>query len=266
MTNLLRSIVLIAAVSFVSLAAGQGTSSKAKPLPALEMLKARGYEIGTSFDAGHGLKGWVVSRGGQANVVYTTDGGVVLIGALVNGQGEDLTAGFLDKYTSSPGLKQGFLDLQKLPAITVGTSSGASTRSVWIVFDPNCPYCSLTYRTLKQYANGQIQFKWVPVAYLRPDSAGRAEAILASADPAKALDQNETGFDAATHQGGVTPAATVSQTVKSDLSRADASMHLMGLDQVPAILWTDDAGHLHHYIGLPPPDALLSMVGISTPH
>lgn len=265
MTRLLQLLIACFAALVATVALAQDLPKQAKSSPALEMLKARGYEVGASFDAGHGLKGWVVSRGGQSNVVYTTDGGVVLIGALVNSKGEDLTAGFIDKYTSAPGLKQGFVDLQKLPSITVGTATGATARTVWIVFDPNCPYCSLAYRTLKQYANSQIQFKWVPVAYLRPDSAGRAATILDSPDPAKALDDNETGFDANTHQGGVAPEPSVSPTVKGDLARADAAMHLMGFDQVPALIWTDETGRLHHYIGLPPPDALLSMVGISAP-
>lgn len=76
--------------------------------------------------------------------------------------------------------------LQKAQGIVTGGPSGAPVR-VQVIFDPDCPYCALLYRYF-QKRHPDTAVRWVPVAYLLPDSGTRAAAILASPNPAVSLD------------------------------------------------------------------------------
>ncbi len=232
---------------------------------AMVFLKAKGYSIGRHFDAGHGLTGWVVIRAGNPNVVYTTaDGQVALIGALVDDKGTNLTAGFIEQYGANPALPAAYDDLGHSQYVSI-KPRGPTKKVIYVIFDPNCPYCSVAYRAFRQHGDSGTEFRWVPVAYLRPDSAGRAAALLDAPDPVKALEDNETKFDEASHQGGIAPSASVSSAVSSQLERNDKIMQRIGSNATPTILWKDDAGRVHDYEGLPPPDMLAEIMGIAAP-
>lgn len=236
------------------------------PQPAaVAFLKAKGYLIGRHFDAGHGLTGWIVSRAGTPNVIYTTaDGQVAVIGAMVDTTGKNLSEGFLEQYGANPALPKALDDLGTSHYIAV-KPSGATQRIIYIVFDPNCPYCSVAYKAFRQFSAQGIEFRWVPVAYLRPDSAGRAAALLSASDPAKALESNETGFKESEHQGGIAPMDSVPKSIQDQLARNDAIMQSIGSTATPTLVWKDDAGHFREYEGLPSPEMMTSILGIAQP-
>ena len=245
--------------------ANAATQPKEDQAAALTFLKSKGYQVGRHFDAGHGLTGWIVSRAGNPNVIYTTsDGQVALIGALVDTAGKNLSEDYLVQYGSNPALPKAFEELGASHYIAM-KPTGATQRIIYIVFDPNCPYCSVAYKAFRQYASAGIEYRWVPVAYLRPDSAGRAAALLGAADPLTALDQNETGFKESEHQGGIAPLLTVPKSVTDELARSDAIMQQIGSTATPTLVWKDDAGHFHDYEGLPPPEMLASILGVAVP-
>jgi thiol:disulfide interchange protein DsbG len=77
----------------------------------------------------------------------------------------------------------------------------ASKPSIQVIFDANCPYCARLYALLLQDAHG-MAVRWVPIAYLRDDSARLAAAILDANDPRAALDANFRKYDFHTHHGG----------------------------------------------------------------
>ena len=232
---------------------------------AVAFLKSKGYLVGRHFDAGHGLTGWVVSRAGNPNVVYTTaDGQVALIGALIDDKGANLTPGFIEQYGANPALPGAFEDLGNSHFLAI-KPNGPTKKIIYVVFDANCPYCSVAYRAFKQHGGPNTEFRWVPVAYLKPDSANRAATMLDATDPVQALETNEEKFDEANHQGGIAAAASVPSAVASQLERNDKIMQRIGSTATPTILWKDDAGRVHDYEGLPPPDMLAEILGIAAP-
>ena len=152
---------------------------------ALKMLESKGYTLGRSFDAGHGLTGWTVVKAGQSTVVFITpDGKALLIGAMIDDKGANLTQGFVDRYANDPALAKAYSDfgssvfIDQKPAVPV-------RRILYVVFDANCPYCSLAFSTLQKYISSGLEIRWLPVAYLKADSANRAAAILGAADPGR---------------------------------------------------------------------------------
>ncbi|MBB1060042.1 hypothetical protein [Marilutibacter spongiae] len=90
--------------------------------------------------------------------------------------------------------------LERTPGIQVGGAPDAAPRA-YLVFDAHCPACARTYMQLRE-AHPDVPVRWVPVAYFAADSGAQAAAILAAADPAKALDDNFRAYDPAAKRGG----------------------------------------------------------------
>lgn len=87
------------------------------------------------------------------------------------------------------------------PGIMVG---GKSKTAIQVVFDPNCPASARLHEYLiKTQATTAI--RWVPVAYYRKNSLGKAAALLQAADPEQALNQNFENYDYRTQMGAIEP-------------------------------------------------------------
>lgn len=84
--------------------------------------------------------------------------------------------------------------------IVIDGSSHAEP-SIQVVFDPNNPYDARVYRRMRSDYPG-IPVRWVPVAYMRADSAAMAGAMLSSSDPAASLDQDLGQYDEQAKHGG----------------------------------------------------------------
>lgn len=96
--------------------------------------------------------------------------------------------------------------LESTPAIQVGGSPDLHA-SVYVVFDANCPHCAKLYQRMQRDYFDDIPVRWVPIAFLKPDSAALAGAILASTDPGKSLNVNYRNYDFENHHGGYRPPA-----------------------------------------------------------
>lgn len=96
--------------------------------------------------------------------------------------------------------------LQATPGIEFGGSPGLSA-SVQVICDVHCPYCAKLYITLRD-ERPALRVRWVPIAYFQPDSDRIAAAILASPDPALALDRNYRDYDKATRRGAHQPSGS----------------------------------------------------------
>lgn len=78
--------------------------------------------------------------------------------------------------------------------------------SVQVIFDANCPNSARLYQHLQRQAL-PVSMRWVPVAWLRPNSLKKAAALLAAPDPAAALDDNFNRYDFRRYEGAVVPAS-----------------------------------------------------------
>ena len=234
------------------------------PKPIQTLIDA-GYVVGKRFDAGHGLTGWVVSRQGHNAIVFTTaDQQLLISGNLVDASGENLTQQFANEYIPKPDLKPVYDDLAKATYVDEKPND-TPRRIVYIVFDQNCPYCSVAWTSLRSHVATGIEARWLPVAYLQANSAGRAAAILGAKDPAGALATNESGYNAQTHQGGLEPAATVPDAVTRALKANDDLLKRLGSTATPTFVWLDDHNAVQTYVGLPPPIKMLEIVGVAVP-
>ena len=89
-----------------------------------------------------------------------------------------------------------------LPGIDTGPANSAKRMLVY--FDPNCPECAKQWQILRPYLQ-QVRIHWIPIAFMSATSKQRAAAILAAADPAQALADNEDHYDFKAQTGGYAP-------------------------------------------------------------
>src|SRR3954470_23241109 len=114
-----------------------------------------------------------------------------------------------------------FATLQKADAVVEGPA--AAKRTLYVFFDANCWYCHLTWKALQAYERAGLQVRWVPVAYQKDSSVGRAAAIMQARDRAAAMRENETGYRVESYDGAIAPAAAP----KALAAQFDANTKLM---------------------------------------
>jgi thiol:disulfide interchange protein DsbG len=156
-----------------------------------------------------------------------------------------------------------YAELESADAVAEGPAAAADrkSRTVYVFFDANCWYCHLTWKALQAYQAAGLQVRWVPVAYQKDSSYGRAAAIMQAQDRAAALRENETGYRAESYDGAIAPAA-----VPKDLAaRLDANTRLMqrfGAPGTPLLVWKDAQGAVRTQVGMPRLAQLPAIAGL----
>lgn len=206
------------------------------PSQLLSVLPPNGA-VTKSFKAEGGLNGWVISmQNGEKMVAYTVPSGdYLIVGALVNTKGDNLTAKYTEREVPKAPTPE-FNTLSSLPYIQQGNGKG---KPVYIFADPYCGYCHIQEQLTELYeTNGDMNVRWIQVALLSPNSGALSEAISKSANPAaawKAISRKKPD------------ALTVSKPDMSDKfaeesKAAAAAMRSFGGNGTPHIVWQDDKG------------------------
>lgn len=127
---------------------------------------------------------------------------------------------------------------------TVGNPN--AKKVFYVVFDPMCPHCGNTWVKSKPL-HGDIKFIWMPVPLLGEKSANYGAMIMASANPAQAMDEHEISvlnkadpkpFDEDLKEKGL-PAMETNNNVSKRIR----------LDGVPFILHRRDSGEIVSTMG-----------------
>ena len=235
----------------------------AEPLPKqIEMAVRAGAKVVTTFSAASHLKGWVLSRDGQYTMVYSTpDGKTLLVGELIDESGNSLGEQYLAKYVPRPDPAALFDEVERSRYIAEGSLKSPKS-IVYVLFDPNCPFCHLAWKAFQAYERVGLQVRWIPVAYLMETSAGKAAAIMEAKDTRAALRENEEKYDLQRHQGGIRGLSTPSANALRQLQVNGALMHRLGVSGTPALIWKDGQGEVHVKVGLPRLSELPAITGL----
>jgi thiol:disulfide interchange protein DsbG len=225
--------------------------------PAIQAVEARGAKIVGSFDAPGGLKGYAARYNGEGMALYLTpDGDHVLIGSLLDASGEDMTRAPLEKLVYEPLGKEMWQQLESSTWIQDGAAD--APRIVYMFSDPNCPFCNMFWKQARPWVEaGEVQLRHVMVGMLRPDSAGKAAALLVAKDPQESLNAHE----AAGKVSKLEPIERISPKVTEQLEANLTLMGEMGASATPAIYYLDDEGRLQQQQGAPRPDSLSKIMG-----
>jgi len=152
-----------------------------------------------------------------------------------------------------------FSALEKTDAVAEGSSPPKHV--LYVFFDANCWYCHLTWKALQAYEKAGLQVRWVPVAYQKDTSAGRAAAIMQARDRVAALRTNETGYRVKTYDGGVAP-VTAPKAFEAELEANFQLMDRFGVSGTPGLVWKDSVGTVRVKIGMPRLSQLPAITGL----
>jgi thiol:disulfide interchange protein DsbG len=226
------------------------------PAP-IKALEAKGVEVVGTFDAPGGVFGYAGIIGNRPLAMYlTVDRKHAIIGSMVDVNGEDLSQAALDKLVSEPMTKKTWGQLGASAWIADGARN--APRIVYTFTDPNCPYCNKFWNDARPWVKaGKVQLRHVMVGILRPDSAGKAAALLSAKDPQRALSQHEQQHAS----GGVAALAKIAPKVRAQLDANEQLMQQLGFSATPTVLYKDGAGHLQTAQGAPGKEKLIEMLG-----
>ena len=230
----------------------------AEELPAaIKQIEAKGAKIVGQFDAPDGLRGYAAQYQNRGMALYLTpDGKHVLLGNLYDADGKDLSAEPLQKLVYAPMAKEVWNNLDKSNWIADGKAD--APRKVYLFSDPNCPYCNMFWEQARPWVKaGKVQLRHIMVGIIREDSPGKSAALLASKDPAKALDEHE--------KAGKKSTLKALKSIPADVqAKLDDNMRLMDeleLSATPAIFYLDAKGELQQQQGAPSPEKLAAILG-----
>ncbi len=143
---------------------------------------------------------------------------------------------------------------------TVGAPMSAHT--VYVFFDAECPHCADLWEAAKPLKT-EARFVWIPVGVLNQASTDQGAAILASKDPAAAMDAHETSMRA--HLGGIKTTADTSAQ-KAEVKKNTELMIRFGFDAIPTIVATNaQTGALVTQEGASATPALAKLLGLRIP-
>lgn len=253
---------LILAAGLVALMSSAFAATKTTP-KILDTPLKQGMKVVNTFDAVNNMHGWVLQKEGKTVIAYTTaDDKYMIVGALLDDTGKNLTASYADKYTPVPDYTALYKQLEKSAYFAEG-AKGKDVKSVMYAFlDPNCIFCHFAWKSLQPYQKVGLQVRWVPVGFLKADSAGKAAALLEAKNPDEAMAQNENGFVEATESGGIPAVAAISPATSKKLEANAQLMASFGFGGTPAVVYKDKSGKVVVKPGMSRLSELPGMTGL----
>ena len=204
--------------------------------------------ITKSFDGppGSGLTGLAVSLGeGRNMVAYTTaDGKYIIVGAVFGSDGNNYSLAAAQKYLPPPppppNVGKNFNDLSKTHTFLWGKAS--AKKEIWALEDPDCIFCNKFSNEIKPFVDsGEVKVHVIMAGFLKPDSLGKAAAILGAKDPAQAYEKDESDFNASEEEGGIKP-DTSNQKAVDQVKANNEWMRSHGIGGTPYILYRNKEG------------------------
>ena len=216
----------------------------------IKHLENQGLEILRNFPVGQSLVGWVVSFEGKDLVVYTTaDGNYLINGVVLDAQGVDLTEEHQKTWLPRPewdDLEAAYYLTE--PSLYENEEGQLETqKTLYMFFDPNCPFSQLAWLALQPYREAGAQIRWVPVAYLKPDSRHRTAALLDASNPEELLALNMNNFGQPNSDLDV----AIENHHREQMQTNMDLMQSLGINGTPGWVWVNEDDELQTHSGMP---------------
>ncbi len=216
----------------------------------------------TQFNAIGDLEGYVVqsTQNNSQNIIYMDkQQHYIISGTVLAADGTNISAQNYQTYIAPQSASLAFNYLSNISYIQQGSAN--APHQAYIIFDPNCIYCHRLFDSLQPFIQkGSLAVRWIPVAFLKSSSSGRAYAILSSKNPLAMLIQNETNFNENTEDGGAPPLNSPSSAVAQQLKNNMAFLTETQISATPAILYKSKEGIANLISGMVSPDKLGPMI------
>lgn len=251
--NLPKNILILAsALLLTACNKNAGSSANAKSL-VNKTLKGRATIV-KEFDAVGNLEGFVVApkaAGGQQSVLYADKGGrYIVLGNIISADGKNLYQENYQKYVTGVTAPKAYRDAAKTNWFLMGKKD--APHKTYMIIEPNCSACHMAYERIKpMIASGQLAVRFITVSFLKPDSEGKAAAILTAKDPSAAFASDEKGFVMKTESGGIKPLKTIDTATKAKIKANIAFMQKHQFAATPVFIYKTTKKTYQSQIGFP---------------
>lgn len=189
-------------------------------------------------------------------IYLTPDSKHVIVGTMMDEEGTDVTQASLKQATIGAWTGQTWDALSESSWIADGSDS--AKRIVYMFTDPNCPFCHKFWTQSRPWIKaGKVQVRHIMVGLLTESSPGKAAAILAADDPARALEVHES----AGPENGIQPLGSIPDDVAIKLEQNRALMEQLQIQGTPGIFYFDAQGDLQIQRGAPLDEHLEEILG-----
>ncbi|WP_144108249.1 thioredoxin fold domain-containing protein [Paraburkholderia sp. BCC1886] len=151
---------------------------------------------------------------------------------------------------------------QNAPAIVEGAKGSNVKATIYVFMDPNCIFCHYAWKALQPYEAVGLQVHWIPMGFLKPDSPGKAAALLQAKDGPALLRELETKFSEKEESGGIAPLATIPFATQTRLNGNAKMFKDFGFDGTPTIIYRASGGRWADLSGLPPLSSLPGLLNL----
>lgn len=148
------------------------------------------------------------------------------------------------------------------PAIVEGASGANAKSTIYVFMDPNCIFCHYAWEAFQPYEAAGLQVHWIPMGFLKPDSAGKAAALLQATNGPALLHELETKFSEEKESGGIAPLARIPAATQARLDGNAKLFKSFGFDGTPAIIYKTGDGRWASLDGLPHLSALPGILNL----
>lgn len=131
----------------------------------------------------------------------------------------------------------------------IATQQRTTTPSLYVFFDPNCPYCAKLWQSrVADRPVADVHAYWIPISYMDRSSYGKAAALL-RLNQKTGLTENFGRFDYERRSGAI-PAVQPTKAEATDLAKALAVWQKLGAG-TPLMVWRSRSGRVVSYLGFP---------------
>lgn len=209
-----------------------------------------------------GVTGYVVKAGdGKTGIVYGL-GDYVLSGALLEGNGNDLTREYAARYIANPAYASVAEQLAQDSRLV--SEGGEGAPEIYVFADPNCIFCHKFWQQTRNWvAEGKVRLHWVMVGFLKPSSPGFSAAIMNADDRAAALRMFKENISKNGDGSGISELTPIPADLQRALEQHSQWMAELGFSGTPGLLLRDTNGQWRGQTGVPKLEALGRMLGIA---
>lgn len=133
-----------------------------------------------------------------------------------------------------------------------------ATTQVYVLFDPQCPHCGALWKEVKEIKG--VNFKWIPVAFMKPQSLEQGAMFLSSNDPSQDMNTHEELMDKKT--GGI-----ITSNIKSeyrDKVKTNTEYWKKTFESVPTIVFKNNKTQKYTILlGGLPREKLIEAIGLN---
>jgi thiol:disulfide interchange protein DsbG len=151
---------------------------------------------------------------------------------------------------------------QNAPAIVEGASGKNVKSTIYVFMDPNCIFCHYAWKAFQPYEAAGLQVHWIPMGFLKPDSAGKAAALLQAKDGPALMRELETKFSEKDESGGIKPLDSVPFATQMKLNGNAKIFKDLGFDGTPTIIYMASGNRWADADGLPSLSSLPAMLNL----